>query len=88
MWSARSSTFYQESGHIPQQGLARIEAGRKRQGLVPDFLVREPSTEGGEDGLLVLSSRRESFILLPNEESIPAGFLVPGVRPLMMYTKW
>ena len=52
MWSARSSTFYQESGHIPQQGLARIEAGRKRQGLVPDFLVREPSTEGAADGLL------------------------------------
>ena len=46
------------SGLIPQQGLARIEAGRKRQGLVPDFLVREPSAEGAGDGLLVLAEEK------------------------------
>ena len=38
--------------------LARIEAGRKRQGLVPDFLVREPSAEGAGDGLLVLAEEK------------------------------
>ena len=30
------------AGYIPQAGLARIERGRKRQGLVPDFKVRAP----------------------------------------------
>ena len=30
------------AGEIPQRGLARIERGRKRQGLVPDFQVRVP----------------------------------------------
>ena len=34
------------SGLIPQRGLARIERGRKRQGLVPDFRVRLPAGEG------------------------------------------
>ena len=34
--------FNDFSGLIPQQGLARIERGRKRQGLVPDFKVRLP----------------------------------------------
>ena len=33
-------------GLVPQPGLARIEAGRKRQGLVPEFHVKEPSTSG------------------------------------------
>ena len=37
--------------------MARIEVGRKRQGLVPDFLVREPS-EGAADGLLVLAEEK------------------------------
>ena len=36
--------------HIPQEGLSRIEKGRKRQGLVPDFLV-EVSKEGGQKQL-------------------------------------
>jgi hypothetical protein len=43
------------SGLIPQQGLTRIEAGRKRQGLVPDFRVREPPIEGKEGDELVLA---------------------------------
>ena len=30
---------------IPQEGLNRLERGRKRQGLVPDFMV--PAEEGG-----------------------------------------
>ena len=34
------------SGLIPQEGLSRLEAGRKRQGLVPDFRVQEPSVTG------------------------------------------
>ena len=35
---------------IPQEGLNRIEMGRKRQGLVPDFLI--PAEEGGGSGIL------------------------------------
>ena len=34
------------SGLIPQEGLARIDRGRKRQGLVPDFKVRLPVGDG------------------------------------------
>ena len=36
------------SGLIPQLGLSRLEQGRKRQGLVPDFRVRVPAAGGGE----------------------------------------
>ena len=32
--------------NIPQAGLARIERGRRRQGLVPDFKLREERGEG------------------------------------------
>ena len=35
------------SGLIPQQGLSRLEQGRKRQGLVPDFRLRAPAVGGG-----------------------------------------
>ena len=35
------------SGLIPQDGLSRIEQGRKRQGLVPDFRLRVPGVGGG-----------------------------------------
>ena len=35
---------------IPQDGLNRIEHGRRRQGLVPDFLI--PAEEGGGSGIL------------------------------------
>ena len=35
---------------IPQEGLNRIEQGRRRQGLVPDFLI--PAEEGGGSGIL------------------------------------
>ena len=34
------------SGLIPQQGLSRLEQGRKRQGLVPDFRLRVPAVDG------------------------------------------
>ena len=44
------------SGLIPQHGLSRLEAGRKRQGLVPDFRIREPRAQGrGGDETLVLA---------------------------------
>ena len=32
---------------IPQEGLSRIERGRKRQGMVPDFQLEVPSPTGG-----------------------------------------
>ena len=38
------------SGLIPQQGLSRLEKGRKRQGLVPDFRLRVPVAEGRRAG--------------------------------------
>ena len=38
------------SGLIPQEGLARLERGRKRQGLVPDFLLRVPGEAVGVVG--------------------------------------
>ena len=38
------------SGLIPQQGLSRLERGRKRQGLVPDFRLRVPVADGRRDG--------------------------------------
>ena len=38
------------SGLIPQQGLSRLEQGRKRQGLVPDIRLRVPAA-GGAGGL-------------------------------------
>ena len=30
------------SGHIPQQGLARVDQGRQRQAMVPDFKIVIP----------------------------------------------
>ena len=38
--------FNEFSGLIPQQGLSRMERGRKRQGLVPDFRLRIAGVEG------------------------------------------
>ena len=35
------------SAHIPQKGLSRLERGRKRQGMVPDFLIRAPGETVG-----------------------------------------
>ena len=32
---------------IPNETLSRIESGRKRQGLVPDFRIEMPSETGG-----------------------------------------
>ena len=43
------------SGLIPQQGLSRLEQGRKRQGLVPDFRLRVPGGNGGGTHELVLA---------------------------------
>ena len=39
---AECEVFNLFAGSIPQAGLSRIEKGRKRQGLVPDFLVKKP----------------------------------------------
>ena len=38
------------AGYIPQQGLSRLERGRKRQGLVPDFRLRVPAVGGRPGG--------------------------------------
>ena len=38
------------AGLIPQQGLSRIERGRKRQGMVADFMVRLPGGAGEAGG--------------------------------------
>ena len=38
------------SGLIPQEGLSRLDQGRKRQGLVPDFRLRVPAAGGGGVG--------------------------------------
>ena len=43
------------SGLIPQRGLSQMEAGRKRQGLVPDFRVRDSGAEGGDQEQSVLA---------------------------------
>ena len=47
--------FYLFSGLIPQLGLSRMEAGRKRQVLVLDFRVRKPGAEGGDQEQSVLA---------------------------------
>ena len=39
---AEMEVFNLFSRHIPQQGLARIESGRQRQGMVPDFRITIP----------------------------------------------
>jgi hypothetical protein len=42
-WSAACYNVLADfAGLIPQQGLSRMERGRKRQGMVPDFMVRMP----------------------------------------------
>ena len=44
------------AGLIPQQGLSRLEQGRKRQGLVPDYRLRVPARgEGVQVEELVLA---------------------------------
>ena len=50
LWShlpATCEVFGIFSHLIPQEGLSRIERGRKRQGLVPDFEIQLPSATGG-----------------------------------------
>ena len=42
--------FYLFSGLIPQEGLSRLERGRKRQSLVPDFLFQFPGEAVGVAG--------------------------------------
>ena len=53
---------------IPQAGLARIERGRRRQGLVPDFKIQG---DGGEGDLLCelkfISASRSRYPLNPRE---------------------
>ena len=51
MWSRMPSTcevFGLFSHLIPQEGLSRIESGRERQGMVPDFLIEVQSETGGK----------------------------------------
>ena len=38
--TAKVEVFGEFAHLIPQEGLSRMERGRKRQGLVPDFLLR------------------------------------------------
>ena len=48
--------FNEFSGLIPQEGLNRMERGRKRQGLVPDFRLRIAGVEGpGRELVLLLA---------------------------------
>ena len=48
--NARCEVFGLFARDIPQEGLARMERGRKRQGIVPDFLI--PGGGGGVDATL------------------------------------
>ena len=51
VWSSLPATcevFGLFSHLIPQEGLSRIERGRKRQAMVPDFQLEVPSTTGGK----------------------------------------
>ena len=51
VWSSLPSTcevFGLFSHLIPQEGLSRIERGRKRQAMVPDFKLEVPCTTGGK----------------------------------------
>ena len=48
--AVRCEVFGLFSRDIPQEGLARMERGRKRQGIVPDFLL--PGGGGGGDATL------------------------------------
>jgi hypothetical protein len=57
----RCEVFNLFAGLIPQQGLSRMERGRKRQGMVADFLVRMPGDSavaelaGGQRDVAVLA---------------------------------
>ena len=48
---AECEVFNLFSRYIPQEGLSRIERGRKRQGMVPDFSLRLPSELAEELGV-------------------------------------
>ena len=51
VWSSLPSTcevFGLFSHLIPQEGLSRIERGRKRQAMVPDFKLEVPCATGGK----------------------------------------
>ena len=51
MWCSMPSTcevFGLFSHLIPQEGLNRLERGRERQGMVPDFLIEVPCETGGK----------------------------------------
>ena len=55
MWSSMPSTcevFGLFSHLIPQEGLTRLERGRERQGLVPDFLLGLSNPAGGREDRL------------------------------------
>ena len=48
----RCEVFNMFSSCIPQEGLSRLEKGRKRQGLVPDFQLQLPSGRGVTESVL------------------------------------
>lgn len=87
-------------GLVPQPGLARIEAGRKRQGLVPEFHVKEPSTSGACQQMCCIAivswqihAKRVGVVgpiqaKLANYTPLRGWVFGAWGRPLMMYTKW
>ena len=77
-WSnirAECEVFNVFAGEIPQQGLARIERGRRRQGLVPDFKLE--GERGGEETLCELKAMSASVSRYPRNP-LPRD----GVRPV------
>ena len=48
--NAQTEVFNLFSGDIPQEGLSRLDRGRKRQGMVPDFRVSLPNGESVATG--------------------------------------
>ena len=68
------------SGLIPQQGLSRLEQGRKRQGLVPDFRLRVPAAVGAGGPHLGEMVLAELKTLQRQEQSIRCSYREGGGR--------
>ena len=72
------------SGLIPQQGLSRLEQGRKRQGLVPDFCLRVPGANGGGTHELVLAELKVISCwgqIATSKILVPPSRLLTGEHP-------
>ena len=71
--NAQCEVFNLFAREIPQEGLARIEKGRTRQSIVPDFRISIPEAEGREVPTLfemkVISSCRTRYPRNPQPES-------------------